>query len=66
MPPIAPPEPEDRVPPPVCSMCGTVALNAYALGWTMDMTIRGVSHICPDCTRMNTRAIEGKLDQDWW
>ena len=47
-------------------MCGTVAQNAYALGWTMEWTLRGVSHICPDCTRMNARAIEGKLDQEWW
>jgi hypothetical protein len=27
---------------------------------------RGVDRLCADCTRENVRAIEARLDEEWW
>jgi hypothetical protein len=43
-----------------------VAEDEHAFGWMVEVTRRGASHVCPQCTREHSRAIEGKLDQEWW
>jgi rubredoxin len=57
-----------------CSICGQVADpeddGDPPLGWSADLIeARGgtrVHWICPDCTRVHVRAIEAKLDREWW
>ncbi|MEU5901154.1 MULTISPECIES: hypothetical protein [Streptomyces] len=56
-----PPEPEQLV----CSRCGTVAEGTPPT-WTCSVE-NGVRHyFCDACARANLRAIEGRLDSDWW
>jgi hypothetical protein len=57
----------------VCSLCGTAAAAedaAVALTWMRDTveTAAGprTRWVCPDCTRRHVRAIEAKLEQEWW
>jgi hypothetical protein len=37
-----------------------------ALGWSLSTTARGVEQLCAACTREHARAIEAKLDEEWW
>ncbi|WP_030780994.1 hypothetical protein [Streptomyces sp. NRRL S-920] len=49
----------------VCSRCGTVAEGTPPT-WTCSVE-NGVRHyLCESCARENIRAIEGRLDSDWW
>lgn len=53
--------------PPVvhCAICG--ALAESTLGWMSDRDSDGsVRWICPICSRDHVRAIEARLDRDWW
>jgi rubredoxin len=58
----------------VCSMCGRVADPEEdgdpPLGWCADLveTSEGqrTHWVCPSCTRKFVRAIEAKLEQQWW
>ena len=48
-----------------CSMCGR-SEPEQPLTWTTSVE-RGASKLyCDKCSRDNVRAIEGKLDSDWW
>ncbi|MGH9184773.1 MAG: hypothetical protein ACRD0U_02985 [Acidimicrobiales bacterium] len=52
-----------------CALCGTMAEGGEGdlpAGWSLATDERGVSRICVDCTRINIRAIEGKLPEEWW
>ena len=57
----------------VCSVCGT-ALDAAddeqsgmaALTWVAANERGRDVHYCPQCARDNLRAIEGKLDAEYW
>ncbi|GAB2487377.1 hypothetical protein [Jatrophihabitans fulvus] len=60
-----------------CTMCGRPADPALdgdpPLLWTAEVADPGrgdpngaVTYVCPDCTRRHVRAIEAKLDQQWW
>jgi len=50
-----------------CRLCGRQpAENESVLGWLMDRQQRRVSWTCPDCAAANIRAVEAKLDPEWW
>jgi hypothetical protein len=49
-----------------CSSCGAVAATP-PLTWMVEMDRRrGDAWVCDCCARDNLRAIESKLDRDWW
>jgi hypothetical protein len=51
--------------PVVCARCGTTA-DEMPLTWTSSVE-GGVRRIfCDTCSRENIRAIEGRLDSEWW
>ena len=50
----------------MCRQCGKPASGPTELGWVVDATPRGTVYTCPDCARQHLRAIEAKLDQEWW
>jgi hypothetical protein len=52
-----------------CTRCGATSLSTedgLAVGWSLATTERGVDRLCADCTRDNLRAIEARLDEEWW
>lgn len=52
-----------------CSLCGRVAASDDdRLTWTVEVVGAGrvTRWVCTDCTRENVRAIEAKLDPQWW
>jgi hypothetical protein len=54
-----------------CAVCGRTAVTTgAALGWSLDRRRSGDQVIeewtCPVCSRENARAIEAKLDREWW
>jgi len=49
-----------------CSLCGRTA-EAAPLTWLYEKDARrGAQWVCDSCARSNLRAIEAKLDQEWW
>ncbi|MCX4622282.1 hypothetical protein ACIQUO_18020 [Streptomyces albogriseolus] len=51
--------------PPVCARCG-VRADGPPPTWTLSVE-KGVRlHYCERCSRENLRAIEGRLDSQWW
>ena len=51
----------------ICAVCGSVADGPEApLTWSTQVGRRGVELVCERCTRDNVRAIEGKLESEWW
>ncbi len=53
---------------PTCDRCGTTAEDdvVLPLGWSAGSAGGGTTLLCPECTRVHTRDIEAKLDEDWW
>lgn len=53
-----------------CLRCGATAADPPPLTWSTSVEQRGdtrvVVHVCDRCSRENVRAIEGRLDQEWW
>ena len=49
-----------------CDFCGRRADEAAALTWTTSVERGRRRTYCDDCSRTHVRAIEGKLDQEWW
>ena len=52
-----------------CARCGTSAsgpAGGMPAGWSLATDPRGLLFHCEGCTRTNVRAIEGKLDEEWW
>jgi hypothetical protein len=49
----------------VCARCGTTA-QGTPLTWTYSVEGGVRRHFCGDCAREHIRAIEGRLDSDWW
>ncbi len=48
-----------------CALCAATA-PALPLGWGTSID-RGVTvHHCERCSRENVRAMESKLDPEWW
>jgi predicted nucleic acid-binding Zn-ribbon protein len=51
--------------PVVCAVCGATA-ESLPLGWSTSVERgRRVVH-CESCSRENVRAMESKLDPEWW
>jgi hypothetical protein len=50
-----------------CAFCGTVAESeAPPLTWTSATERGAVQWYCDDCSRTHLRAMESKLDSEWW
>ena len=49
-----------------CDMCGRQAEEAETLSWTTSVENGRRRTYCDDCSRTHLRAIEGKLDNEWW
>lgn len=52
----------------VCVRCGARPQDPQEAGasWSFGTERGRVVWSCPECTRANARAIEGKLDSEWW
>jgi len=49
-----------------CALCGTSAVGP-PLTWMFELDPRrGGLWYCGRCARENLRAVEAKLDQEWW
>jgi hypothetical protein len=58
-------------PAPTCDFCGTTATEAgpvdgLPLTWTVAVENGRRRVFCATCSRDHLRAIEGKLDSEWW
>lgn len=61
-----------------CDLCGTTSTTGtnvttgdttdddLPLTWTTAVENRRSRVFCPACSREHLRAIEGKLDSEWW
>ena len=50
-----------------CDYCGTVAEgDQVPLTWTTAVENGRTKYFCDRCSRENLRAIESKLDSEWW
>ena len=50
-----------------CSFCGaTVESDTPPLTWTAAVERGQRQWFCDDCSRTHLRAMEGKLDSEWW
>ncbi|MER6623230.1 MULTISPECIES: hypothetical protein [unclassified Streptomyces] len=49
----------------VCARCGTRAEGPRPT-WTFSVEGGARRHYCEACSRDNLRAIEGRLDSQWW
>ena len=50
-----------------CDFCGTsVEDDDPPLTWTVSVEGGGTKRYCERCTRDNVRAMEGKLDTEFW
>jgi hypothetical protein len=49
-----------------CDFCGRQAEEADTRSWTTSRENGRVRTYCETCSREHLRAIEGKLDSEWW
>lgn len=50
-----------------CDFCGRVETDdAKTLTWTTAVENGRRRTFCDECSRANLRAMEGKLDSEWW
>ncbi|MFF0597492.1 hypothetical protein [Streptomyces antibioticus] len=49
-----------------CDRCGTRAGDPPPVTWTCSVEHGIRRHYCETCSRDNLRAIEGRLDSEWW
>lgn len=49
-----------------CDFCGAQAGQAETLTWTTSVENGRDRTYCTECSRTHLRAIEGKLDSEWW
>jgi hypothetical protein len=50
-----------------CDLCGATAADAAVpLGWATSVERGRTRLYCERCAREHLRAIEGRLDRDWW
>jgi hypothetical protein len=49
-----------------CDFCGRQAEEAETLTWTTSVENGRSRLYCDTCSREHLRAIEGKLDSEWW
>lgn len=51
----------------ICDVCGAAAPGVEPpLTWAVSMERGRVLRSCESCTRENLRAMEGKLDREYW
>ncbi len=50
---------------PGCQLCA-VPVPDSPVTWMVERTPRGTAWTCPVCARTNLRAIESKLDPEYW
>jgi hypothetical protein len=52
---------------PTCDFCGTAAPDdSLPLTWTTALENGRRRTFCDRCSRGRVRALEGKLDSEWW
>ncbi len=51
---------------PTCDFCARQATEAEALTWTVSVERGQRRTYCDECSRTHLRAMEGKLDSEWW
>ncbi len=49
-----------------CDFCGRQGTGAETLTWTTSVENGRQRTYCEECSRTHLRAIEGKLDSEWW
>ena len=50
-----------------CSFCGTVVeSDTPPLSWTSSVERGATRWFCDECSRTHLRAMESKLDSEWW
>ncbi|MCW2739322.1 hypothetical protein [Nocardioides sp.] len=49
-----------------CDFCGTQAPEGETLTWTTSVENGRRRTYCDTCSRTHLRAMEGKLDSEWW
>ena len=49
----------------VCGVCGTT-VPEQPLTWSMQSGPRGMTLVCDRCTREHLRAMEARLDEEFW
>ena len=49
-----------------CDFCGRTAEDAETLTWTTSVENGRHRTYCDTCSREHLRAMEGKLDSEWW
>ena len=49
-----------------CDLCGTTSAAAAALTWTVAVEQGRRKRFCDTCSRTHLRAMEGKLDSEFW
>ncbi len=49
-----------------CDFCGAQAPEAETLTWTTSVERGRRRAFCDTCSRTHLRAMEGKLDSEWW
>ena len=52
--------------PMTCDVCGRPGSGAETLTWTTSVENGHRRTFCEECSRTHLRAIEGKLDSEWW
>ena len=55
----------DQGQPVSCALCGTTAAE-QPLTWTTSVERGQTRYYCDRCSRENVRAMEGRLDADWF
>jgi hypothetical protein len=49
-----------------CDFCGTQAPESETLTWTVAVENGRHRAFCDTCSRTHLRAMESKLDSEWW
>jgi hypothetical protein len=49
-----------------CDLCGTSVEGDLPLTWTTAVENKRRRVFCDQCSREHLRAMEGKLDSEWW
>jgi protein-arginine kinase activator protein McsA len=49
-----------------CDSCGRQAEEAESMTWVTSVENGRRKNYCETCAREHLRAIEGKLDSEWW
>lgn len=56
----------DTEPAAVCAFCGKISQDGMPLTWTTAVENGKQRVFCDACSREHLRAMESKLDSEWW